>query len=86
PISSADSYVFAIDRPVPADSGAAKTGEPGTGTPAQGEKPGSGTEPNATAPAQGEKSGAATEPAPAVPAEGGSTAHPPSDTGQATRR
>ncbi len=56
-ISSADTYVFAIDRPAPADSDAAKIEESDIAVPAQAEEPVSVTEPDTAAPAQGDRTG-----------------------------
>ncbi len=85
-IGSADTYVFAIDRPAPADSDVAETEESDTAAPAQVEEPGSVTEPDTAAPAQAEEPGAATEPETAGPAQGDHTGQPLIGTGQATRR
>jgi cellulose synthase operon protein C len=56
-ISSADTYVFAIDRPAPADSDVAKTEVSDTAAPAQAEEPGAATESEAAEPAQGDRMG-----------------------------
>jgi cellulose synthase operon protein C len=56
-IGSPDTYVFAIDRPAPADSDTAKTGESGTAPPAQAEEPGAATESEAAEPARGDRTG-----------------------------
>jgi len=68
-IISANTYVFAIDRPAPAESDAAKTGESGTAAPAQAEEPGSVTDPDIAAPVQAEEPGSATEPDIAAPVQ-----------------
>jgi len=67
-ISSADTYVFVIDRPAPAYSHVTKTEESATPAPAQAGGPRSATEPETTATAQPEEPVAATEPETAVPA------------------
>ena len=56
-ISSADTYVYAIDRPAPAHSDVAKTGKSDTAAPAQAEQPGAVTEPDTAEPAQGDRTG-----------------------------
>ncbi len=56
-ISSLETYIFAIDRPAPAESKAAKTEESESGKPLQAEEPGSVTEPKTEKPAQGDNTG-----------------------------
>ena len=56
-ISSLETYIFATDRPAPADSDVAKTEESDTAAPAQAEEPGSVTEPATAEPAQGDRTG-----------------------------
>jgi TolA-binding protein len=56
-ISSANTYIFAIDRPAPADSDVAKTEESDTAAAAQAEVPGPVTEPETAEPAQGDRTG-----------------------------
>lgn len=68
-VRSADTYVFAIDRPAPADPGVAKTVESDKPAPAQGEEPGSVTEPDTAAPAQAVEPEPVTEPDTAAPAQ-----------------
>jgi hypothetical protein len=85
-ISSLETYIFATDKPVPADSGVAKTKESDTVAPAQGEEPGSVTESDTAAPAKAEGPGSVTEPETAEPARVDRTGPPPIKTGKATRR
>jgi hypothetical protein len=54
-ISSLGTYIFAVDRPAPADSVVAKTGESATAAPALAKEPGSVTESETAAPAQGDR-------------------------------
>jgi hypothetical protein len=54
-ISSLETYTFATDRPAPADSDVAKTGESDTAAPAQAEEPGSVTKSETAEPAQGDR-------------------------------
>lgn len=54
-ISSADTYIFAIDRPAPAHSDVAKTEASDSAADAQAEVPGSVTEPDTAEPAQGDR-------------------------------
>jgi tetratricopeptide (TPR) repeat protein len=68
-ISSADTYVFAIDRPAPAYSHVAKTEESGTLAPAQTQEPVAATEPETAAPAQAQEPVAASEWETAAPAQ-----------------
>ncbi|HSM29628.1 MAG TPA: tetratricopeptide repeat protein, partial [Woeseiaceae bacterium] len=68
-ISSADTYVFAIDRPIPADSHVAKSVESVNAPPAQAQEPGSVTESDIAAPAQAGEPVATTEPETAPPAQ-----------------
>jgi len=56
-IGSLETYTFAIDRPAPADSEVAKTGESDTAAPAQAEEPGSVTESETAEPARGDRTG-----------------------------
>ena len=56
-ISSLETYIFATDRPAPADSDVAKTEESDTAEPAQAEVPGTVTESETTAPVQGDRTG-----------------------------
>ncbi len=56
-ISSADTYVFVIDRPAPADSDVAKTEESETAEPALAKGPGVATESETAEPAQGDRAG-----------------------------
>ena len=56
-ISSLETYIFATDRPAPADSDVAKTEESNTAAPAQAEEPGSVTESKTAEPAQGDRTG-----------------------------
>jgi tetratricopeptide (TPR) repeat protein len=67
-ISSADTYVFAIDRPIPAYSHVAKSVESVNAPPAQAQEPGSVTESDIAAPAQAGEPVATTEPETAAPA------------------
>jgi cellulose synthase operon protein C len=85
-LSSLETYIFATDRPAPADSDVAKTEESDTVTPAQAEEPGSVTESDTAAPAQAEEPGSVTESEIAEPAQGDRTGQPPIRTGEATRR
>jgi len=68
-ISSLETYIFAIDRPAPAESEVAKTEETETAEPAQAEKPGDVTESETAEPAQAEKPGSVTEPETVEPAQ-----------------
>ena len=54
-LSSPETYIFATDRPAPADSDVAKTEKPDTAAPAQAEEPGSVTESETAEPAQGDR-------------------------------
>jgi tetratricopeptide (TPR) repeat protein len=86
-ISSLETYIFEIDRPAPAESEVAKTGESESGRPLQVEGPGSVTEPETAEPAtQAEEPGSVTESELAEPAQGDHTGLPPISTDQASRR
>jgi tetratricopeptide (TPR) repeat protein len=56
-LSSLETYIYATDRPAPADSGVAKTEKSDTAAPAQAEEPGSVTESETAEPAQGDRTG-----------------------------
>jgi hypothetical protein len=56
-VSSLETYIFATDRPAPAVSVVAKTGEPGTAAPVLAKEPGSVTESGTAVPAQGDRTG-----------------------------
>lgn len=56
-ISSLETYIFATDKPAPADSDVAKPEESETAAAAQAEEPGSVTEPETAEPAQGDRTG-----------------------------
>jgi cellulose synthase operon protein C len=85
-LGSADTYVFAVDRPAPADGGVALTEESEAAAPAPAEEPGSVTAPDSAAPPQAETSGAAKGLETAAPAQGDRTGQPPIKMGEATRR
>jgi tetratricopeptide (TPR) repeat protein len=82
-ISSLDTYVFALDRPVLAKSDTTNAGVPVTQTPAQGQDSGAVTGSDTTNPAQGEEAGSVTEPTTQTPgqaAPGGSVSEPQAET------
>jgi hypothetical protein len=56
-VSSLETYIFATDRPAPAVSVVAKTGEPDTAAPVLAKEPGSVTESGTAVPAQGDRTG-----------------------------
>jgi len=56
-ISSLETFIVATDRPTPADSDVAKTGESNTAAPAQVENPGSVTESDTAEPPLGDRTG-----------------------------
>jgi tetratricopeptide (TPR) repeat protein len=68
-ISSLDTYVFAIDRPAPAESEVAETEKPAAAETDQSEEPAAVTEHETAEPAQAEESGAVTESETAEPAQ-----------------
>jgi hypothetical protein len=56
-LSSLETYIYATDRPAPADSDVVKTEKPDTAAPAQAEEPGTVTESETAEPAQGDRTG-----------------------------
>jgi hypothetical protein len=78
-MTSLQTYVFAIDRPAPAESEAAMTLEPGTA------QPGSVTEPEAVEQPRGDDPDPAAEPYQPAPVPG-ENRNSPLGTDQVTRR
>ncbi len=68
-IGSADTYVFAVDRPAPADSDAATTGESGTAASAPADEPRAATGSETAVPAKAEEPGSVTAPDGAAPSQ-----------------